>query len=119
MIGYKALIYQRLSDTFEDVSDEYPADWKHGTTVQLTEEQNRVYESDSTTGEVKSFLRYRIDIYSDGNTTDHAVSVDKIMAGIGFKRVDCVDQPAMPGFHHKMMRYEAIADDEDGTLYWE
>lgn len=119
MKAMKDVIYAGLVKAFgEIVSDEYPSEWKKGTEIQLTEEQNRVLESDNQ-GETKSLLRYRIDIYSDKSTTGDSIAVDRVLAGIGFKRIDCKDELAIPGYHHKMMRYEAIADLESEALYWQ
>ena len=120
MKAMKDVIYAGLSEVFgaDKVSDEYPYQWKSGTAVQLTEEQNKVLEYDSTAGETKSYLRYRIDVYGDKNTSPDVLKVNKVLAGIGFKRTDCMDVPS-PGLHHKLMRYEAIYDLENDVLYWE
>ena len=132
MKNIKDKIYERLSEKFgeESVSDQYPHDWGNLPRVQLTEEDNRVMEF-TDEGETKSYVRYRIDIWHDRNTSPATALVDlaigsPIMATredgdhpLGLKRTSCADVPDPSGMKHKVMRYEGIIDMEnDDAIYF-
>lgn len=90
-----------------DVSDSFPDDWTKETQIQYTEEQNRAYELSGNKC-VSSYVRFRIDIWNNKNTSSLAGWVDEKMNGVlGLKRTDCTDNNETKR-KHKIMRYEGI-----------
>lgn len=130
MRNIKSLVYKALSGQFgkDRVTDQYPKSWENLPAVQYTEEDNRVSER-STEGEEKAYVRYRIDIWDNRNTSEPAQAVDDVLGctksgmekgtTIGLSRTMCQDAPDPSGLKHKVMRYEAIIDAENDELYWE
>lgn len=118
MINVKDKIYGALCKVSENVSDIYPQDWAKMPGIQYTEEANTVYTK--TDGvEQYSYLRYRIDIWSNGSTTDTALKVDEEISKLGLVRTLCTDIADPSGRRHKQMRYEGIIDEKTETVYWE
>jgi len=120
MINVKDQVYQALLTVTENVSDLYPGDWANLPAVQYTEEANNVVTK-TDKEEQLAYLRYRIDIWDRGSTSETAVAVDEAIAPLGLVRVECADTPiADPsGYRHKIMRYEGTIDVENEMMYWE
>lgn len=117
MKNVKDQIFTALNAVFKNVSDQYPKDWAEFPAVQYTEEDNKVYEH-TTEGEMKSYVRYRVDIWHNRSTSQPALDVDKSLSALGLVRTACQDTPDPSGFKHKLMRYEAIIDMENDNVYW-
>ncbi len=121
MINVKDKIFAVLNDRFDHVSDQYPNDFSKLPAIQYIEEENKVYEhtfSGKRASEDKSQLRYRIDIWDDKSTSSTAVSVDEALSGLGLVRTQCMDDPTITGYRHKVMRYEGIIDNDTEQVYW-
>lgn len=116
MINVKDKIVEQLEKIVENLSDMYPQDFINFPAVSYTEEENKIYEYTSE-GEASSYLRYRIDIWSNRSTSSTAVAVDKVMSKLGFKRIACNDVPEQSGLKHKLMRYEGIIDVATERVY--
>ncbi|MBQ8232430.1 MAG: hypothetical protein IJZ34_10975 [Lachnospiraceae bacterium] len=122
MKNIKDIVYEALKKVTENVSDVYPKEWAEDVTIQLTEEDNSVFEYSSDMSglcqEDKAQVRYRIDIWHRKSTSAAAVMVDAKMAAIGLKRTGCSDVPDPSGMKHKQMRYEGIIDMHSDFVYW-
>lgn len=116
MINIKDMIYAKLSESLENVTDIYPSNWAKLPAVQYTEEENNVYEY-TDDKEVSSYVRYRIDIWDNKSTSSTAVKVDEILAQFGLKRISCGDVADPSGMRHKQMRYEAVYDVDKKFIY--
>lgn len=120
MINVKDQVYSAINAIadFETVTDLYPAG--PGATfpcAQITEEANNVYTK--TDGEEQcSYLRYRIDIWSTGSTSQLALAVDEALSALGLVRSECADVPDPSNYRHKQMRYEGIIEDTTEKVYW-
>lgn len=117
MKNVKDQVSAALDEVFDSVTDQYPRDWTELPAVQYTEEDNKSYERDAS-GECKSYVRYRIDIWHNRTTSDAAIQADKAMAGLGLVRTLCQDTPDPSGLKHKVMRYEGIIDLESDRVFW-
>lgn len=115
MINVKDIVYSELSKVHE-LSDSYPKNWTQLPAIQYTEEENYVYEY-ADDEEQSSYIRYRIDIWSNESTSQMACDIDEKMAILGFKRISCADTPDPSGLKHKLMRYEAIIDCNKKFIY--
>ena len=62
MINVKDEVYAALCTVTENVTDYYPRDWEKEISIQYMEEDNKVAE-ETTRGETKSYVRYRIDLW--------------------------------------------------------
>ncbi len=109
MINVKDQVYAGLSETFDNVTDSYPNEWAVMPAVQLTEEENRVYE-EADGEETMSFFRFRVDIFDTRSTSPSALLVDAQMKRFGLRRTSCMDANDEPKYKHKIMRYEGIVD---------
>lgn len=117
MINVKDQVYEALSNVFDNVSDFYPLSWENLPIVQYTEEANNVMTK--TDDEEKyAQLRYRIDIWNTGSTSQLAVDVDNALKVLGLTRVECADVPDPSNHRHKQMRYEGIIDVNTQQVYW-
>lgn len=129
MRNIKAMVYKALADKFgeDHVSDLYPQSWANLPAIQYTEEENRVSER-TDEGEVKSYVRYRVDIWDNKSTSKSALMVDEALGvpidrmkdgtAFGLSRTSCADTPDPSGLKHKQMRYEAVIDNENDFIYW-
>lgn len=118
MINVKDRVYKVLLDVCENTTDVYPQNWETMPAIQYTEEANTVYTK--TDGEEQaSYLRYRIDIWNTGSTTQLALDVDEAISPLGLVRIECQDVQDPSYRRHKQMRYEGIIDNNDETVYWE
>lgn len=61
MKNIKDKVFSALEEEFENVTRSYPSDWKKLPVIQLTEEDNKVYER--TDKEEKAYVRYKIDVW--------------------------------------------------------
>lgn len=118
MINVKNQVYNALQTVTDNVSDIYPTSWERFPCIQYTEEANNVVTRTDNT-ERLAYLRYRIDIWSQGSTSETAVAVDDAIAPLGLVRVECSDVADPTGLRHKTMRYEGTIDVEDEMMYWE
>lgn len=116
MINVKDEVYAALLTVTDNVTDYYPRDWEKDTSIQYMEEDNSVADNTSS-GESKSYVRYRIDIWSNKNTSLTAVAVDAAIAPLGLKRIQCMDVEDPSGMKHKQMRYEGIIDVNNRRVY--
>ncbi len=116
MINVKDEVYAALCTVSDSVSDYYPRSWENDTSIQYMEEDNNVAENTSR-GESKSYVRYRIDIWSNKNTSLTAVAVDAAISPLGLKRIQCMDVEDPSGMKHKQMRYEGIIDVNSRRVY--
>ena len=118
MINVKDQVYSALSAEFENVSDIYPLSWESFPVVQYTEEANDVVTK-TDNREQMAQLRYRIDIWNNGSTSDLALRVDSALAPLGLTRTQCQDVPDPSNHRHKQMRYEGIIDVNTEQVYWQ
>ena len=117
MINVKDQVYSALAEVFDNVSDIYPTDWATFPAVQYTEEANNVVVKTDDREQLAQ-LRYRIDIWSNGSTSEHAIAVDNALAPLGLTRVECADVPDPSNHRHKQMRYEGIIEVDTEHVYW-
>lgn len=121
MINVKDKVYTALSTKFDNVSDQYPEDYKELPIILYIEEENKVSEHTFSKGKVKedkSQIRYRIDIWNEKSTSDIAVEVDIALSELGLVRTQCIDTPDASGYRHKVMRYEGIIDNDTEQVFW-
>lgn len=116
MKNVKDQVYAVLSAVHGNVSDIYPSDWANLPAIQFAEENNKVYERDDT-GERKSYVRYRIDIWNGGSTSEMVLKVDQAVSALGLTRIECQDVPDPSGMRHKQMRYEGVIDMDTDLVY--
>lgn len=117
MKNIKDKVFSALEEKFENVTGSYPSDWKKLPVIQLTEEENKVYER--TDKEEKAYVRYKIDVWNNRSTSPAALKVDEIICKkIGLTRTGCTDTPDPSGMEHKVMRYEGIIDMNSDMVYW-
>ena len=64
-------------------------------------------------------LRYRIDIWNTGSTSQLALAVDEAISELGLVRTQCMDVADPRGLRQKQMRYEGIIDVSSQMVYWE
>lgn len=107
MLNKKAEVFDSIKGLAENVGDTYPESFEELPAIQYTEEENKVH-SWVNNAEYESYVRYRIDIWDDTTTSDIACEVDKQMAKLGLKRIQCTDVEDKSPEKHKMMRYEGI-----------
>lgn len=117
MINVKDQIYQKLQGICDNVSDIYPQATSTFPAIQYTEEANNVYMK--TDKEELSMLRYRIDIWNTGSTSQLALAVDEAISELGLVRTQCMDVADPRGLRQKQMRYEGIIDVGSQMVYWE
>lgn len=117
MKNVKDQIYAALCQVSENVSDSYPGDWTVFPAIQLTEEDNSVYER-TENKEQKAQVRYRIDIWNNKSTSDAAMAVDEVVSKLGLVRTACADAPEPGALKHKVIRYEGIISMDDDYVYW-
>ena len=117
MKNIKDKVFSALEEKFENVTRSYPSDWKKLPVIQLTEEENKVYER--TDKEEKEYVLYKIDVWHNRSTSPAALKVDEtICKKIGLIRTGCTDTPDPSGMEHKVMRYEGIIDMNSDMVYW-
>ncbi|HFU3982935.1 TPA: hypothetical protein ACGO2Q_001725 [Streptococcus suis] len=116
MINIKPIIYKKLSEVADNVTDTYPQDWENFPVIIYLEEENKPYEITDDT-EQMSYLRYKVDIFHNDSTSDLAVEIDVIFASLGLKRTSSVDTPDPTHLRHKVMRFEGILDLNSRIVY--
>ena len=116
MINVKDKVYEALLAVTDNVSDHYPRDWEKDIAIQYMEEDNKVVEY-TDMEEQKAYCRYRIDIWSRKSTSGAAVAVDRAIAALGLKRIQCADVEDPSGLKHKQMRYEMVIDVRTEQVY--
>lgn len=118
MKNIKDQVYNALLSVTENVSDSYPTAWAEDFTIQITEEENSVYER-TDNREQKARLRYRIDIFDRRSTSQAAILVDDAISALGLVRTSCQDVTDPSGMKHKLMRYEGIIDMDSEIVFWD
>ncbi|MDQ8821160.1 hypothetical protein RFF58_09090 [Streptococcus ruminantium] len=116
MINIKPLIFKKLKEVADNVTDTYPQDWENFPVVIYLEEENRPHEI-TDDKEQMSYLRYKVDIFHNDSTSDLAVEIDAIFASLGLKRTSSVDTPDPTHLRHKIMRFEGILDLNSQIVY--
>lgn len=117
MKNVKDQVFAALDAVFGNVTDQYPSNFVELPAVQYVEEDNKVSEQ-TTEGESKSYVRYRVDIWDNKSTSESALKVDAALSALGLVRTMCQDAPDPSGWKHKVMRYEAIIDMNSDAVYW-
>ena len=112
-----------LDELFSNVTDSYPRQWAELPAVQITEEENNVYEAVERDGqliEAVSYIRFRIDIYHNASTSASALLVEQALgiSGLGFKRTSCKDIDDPSGIKHKQIRYEGYVNADNDFVEW-
>lgn len=118
MINVKDQIYDALCGIADNVSDIYPQDWETMPAIQYTEEANNVVEKTDDV-EQTAELRYRIDIWNNGSTSQAALAVDAALSALGLTRTECMDVPDPSYRRHKQMRYVGNIDNTTEHVFWE
>lgn len=117
MINVKDQVYSALLGVTENVSDLYPRDPAEFPAIQYTEEANNVITK-TDDREQYAQLRYRIDIWSNGSTSDLALAVDEALSPLGLTRTQCEDIADPSNYRHKQMRYEGVIDVNTERVFW-
>ena len=115
MINVKDQIYSKLKEKYDHVTDTYPQEVNTYPVIQFLEEDNRVAEWTGE-GEASSYVLIKIDIWDDKSTSAYAMEVNDLVASFGFKRTACGDSPDPTGLKHKVMRFEAVIDNNDTQI---
>lgn len=116
MLNVKDDIYKAITSISDNVSDTYPKNWQEMPAIQCAEEENKVVEY-TDMEEQKAYVRYRLDIWDNKNTSTMAMNIDKAIAALGLKRSQCMDIDDPSGLKHKVMRYEMVIDVKTGQVY--
>lgn len=115
MINVKELVYAKLKIILPEVSDAFPADWETPLQIQYTEEENKSHERAGNVT-TKSYVRYKVDVWSATSTTDIAIQVDTALSEeLGLTRTACYDMNEAER-KHKVMRYEGIVAEKSGKI---
>lgn len=118
MINVKPQIVEALKKCADNVSPQYPAKWVDFPIIQYTEEDNREHTIISRNIEAKSYLRYRIDIWTKKESTSSIVaSVNSEIRALGLQRTQCADVPDPSGLKHTVMRFECVIDNRTERVY--
>ena len=118
MINVKDQVYTALVGVCDNTSDIYPQATSSFPAIQYTEEANNVYEK-TDEAEQLAYLRYRIDIWNTGSTSQLALDVDAAVSALGLTRTSCQDVADPRGLRQKQMRYEGIIDVGTEVVYWD
>ena len=118
MINVKDQVYSALCTVTENVSDIYPRSWEVMPAIQYTEEANTVVTKTDNAEQI-SELRYRIDIWNTGSTSQLALDVDEALSALGLTRTECMDVADPSGNRHKQMRYVGNIDNNTQHVYWQ
>lgn len=108
VVSIKDIVYQALYKVCENVFDVHIDDSASFPAIRLLEEENKVNEW-TDNKEQSTYIRYRIDIWDETNTTELALAVDQQIAqDIGLVRIQCLDVAESSALKHKTIRYEGI-----------
>lgn len=120
MISVKAEIYQALVNAFEpsgiQVFDYFPDELERFPLVVYLEENNVPYEIVDGK-EATSQITYRVDVWSEDSTTEHAIMINDVFAKFGIRRIVSSDNPDVSGLRHKMMKFEGIVDQRTRLVF--
>jgi hypothetical protein len=116
MISIKSLIRTELEKITENINDAYPSDWAKFPIIQYIEEDNKTHTK-TDDKEQLAYIRYKIDIWNNGSTSDIAVAVDGVLSSLGLKRIQSIDAPEPNQLKHKVMRFEGIIDVNNMRVY--
>lgn len=116
MINLKNRILGRLEamESGADISDSFPDDFTKQKQIQYTEEENKV-NSQSGSGVIDSYVRYRIDLWDTVSTSELACQIDAALSSMGLVRTGCMDSNEARK-KHKIMRYEGIVSEKTGNI---
>lgn len=117
MKNVKDIVFSKVSEIVENTTDSYPSNFENLPAVQLVEDENSVYERTGNK-EDKAYVRYLIDIWARRSTSQTALDIDGVVAGLGLVRTSCKDVPEQSGLKHKRMVYEGIIDMNSDIVYW-
>lgn len=118
MVNKKPQVYEALLECADNVNDCYPSDWATFPVVQYTEEDNREHTVISDNVESKSYLRYKIDIWTKKESTSSITAlINQKLRALGFQRTQCTDAPDPSGLKHKIMRFECVIDNKTECVY--
>lgn len=118
MINVKDQVFAKLKTVTTNVSDVYPYSWEVMPAIQYTEEANEVrLRTDNS--EQTSYIRFRIDIWNTGSTSQLALQVDEAISELGLVRTACQDVEDPTRNRHKLLRYEGIIDNRTQVVYWD
>lgn len=117
MKNVKDEVYAALCMVTDNVSDVYPKEWVNFPAIQLTEENNSVFERTGNR-EDKAKVRYRIDVWDNKSTSAVTLAIDEAVSALGLVRTGCGDAPDPTGLKHKQIRYEGIIDMHSDIVYW-
>ncbi|NBJ65260.1 hypothetical protein D5266_08730 [bacterium c-19] len=108
MISIKDTVYQTLRKLCENVSDVTISDLSVLPFIRFLEEENKVNEW-TDNKEQSTYVRYRIDLWDEADTTSLALAVDRQMTQeIGLVRMQCIDVADPLGIKQKTIRFEGI-----------
>lgn len=117
MIDVKDRVYEALCKACSSVSDAYPTNWTELPAVQFMEEDNRVHTWTDDKEQI-SYVRYRIDIWDNRSTSETALAVDRELSKLGLERTLCQDVDDPSHLKHKVIRYEAILEEQsNGDIF--
>ena len=116
MINIKPIILKELKKVSINVNDSYPSDWATFPVIQYVEEDNKTHTK-TDDKEQLAYIRYKIDIWNNGSTSDTAVVVDGVLSSLGLKRIQSIDTPEPNQLKHKVMRFVGIIDVNNMRVY--
>lgn len=116
MINIKPIVKKELDKVSTNVNDTYPSNWTTFPVVQYVEEENKTHTK-TDNEEQLAYVRYKIDIWHNRSTSDTAVAVDEILSALGLIRTQSLDVPEPSQLKHKVMRFEAIVNVKEMSIY--
>lgn len=115
MINFKPELVRLLSTIDAELVESYPDDWTKMPTIVYEEEANKP-DITTTAGESSTYLRYRIEIYSNKSTSELKISINNIMTSRGFTRASSVDINESTNKRHTIMRFEGSYEHGTGRM---
>ena len=109
LINMKPRVYSGLVSSIGDsdkVSNAYPQSFNTLPQIAYTEEDNVGREFALDLEEGVTYIRYKIDIWSNSSTTDIVMAIEEQMKELGFTRTNCSDIEEPNGLLHKVLRYQ-------------
>lgn len=116
MINMKPIIKKELDKVSNNVNDIYPSDWATFPVIQYIEEDNKTHIKTDEKEQV-AYIKYKIDIWDEENTSDSALAVDEFLSSLGLIRIQCLDIAEPEKLKHKVMRYEGFVDVKNMRVY--
>lgn len=116
MINLKPTIVQALKKITNNVTEEYPKDFKKLPALTYCEENNALHTVCSGIGEAYSTVTFRIEIWKKGSTSELKQHVDRELSSLGLIRISSIDRNE-PELNHTIMRYEGVVDNTNNKIY--